>query len=165
MVTKVIGAILDQVKKELGAASAYYDLDMWASYSGYEGFQDFCKNSAPEEMTHARKFLKYVVDYYDTPVVFPGMPGALRTETPTSLSSAVKQVLALELSVTSAIKKLAQLAREEAETETAIWIEKTFLIEQIRSVAQLREFDRLLDLAGDDVAAIMRVDHYIGKNA
>ncbi len=69
MKTEVIQAIEKQANHELYAAQVYLAMALWCDVEHYSGYAEFYHRQSAEEVTHAKKFLQYLVERDVVPAI------------------------------------------------------------------------------------------------
>ena len=126
----MIAPFVEQMKREGEASSVYASLAQWARLNGLPGISEWFAKASVEETEHQKKFMDFVVDYYDKPVPIPGRIEAFLQ--PTSALDAFNAARELEGEVTNFIEELARKA-EQVEDQVARNFLEWFLEEQNKS--------------------------------
>ena len=69
MDTSLIKIIEKQATHEISASMAYLAMSNWCASEDYSGFADFFKKQASEEMEHAEKFQKHLLERGVLPMI------------------------------------------------------------------------------------------------
>ena len=131
---------------------------------GLRGFARWMHRSAKDERQHAQLFFDYLIDRAEVPNLAP-----LETYTPPVVNiknaPAILFTAALqkERQNTQAINYLYNLGDEVKDPQTCIFLHP-LIDEQTESEATLQDITAQLNLAGDDAAAILRLDHRLRKH-
>lgn len=160
MNAKLISLVEEQAAREVRAAQTYLSLSLWAQSAGYANAAKVIKGWGEDELHDRDKWLKYLVKYCGVLPECPACP-AIHLQ-PDSLLSCMKQILQLELDVTTAIKKLSQSAEEAGECEFVEFI-AGFLDDQIESIKRSRYNVQVLVVAAGNPSAVLHVEHRLQK--
>lgn len=133
--TKVIEALNEQINAEQFSALLYLSMSAWFENKGLPGFANWMYVQYQEELTHANKIFKYVVErnskvelkqISQVPVEFD------------SVLQVAEQSLEHEQHVTGMINNLVNIAIDERDHATHSFL-KWFLDEQVEEEASVRE--------------------------
>lgn len=126
------------------------------------GFAKFARDNSAEEQTHADKLRDYIVDRYGFPII-----AALDPVDPpqADMLTAARVLFALALlreqTTTEAIKTIYDLAEDADDPQTCqflLW----FLEEQTKSEREFSELVAKAQLAENNAAAVLMLDHELG---
>lgn len=158
---KLEKALNEQINMEISSAYIYYGMLTALKKTGAPGSIHWMANQAHEEMEHAEEFISFVQDMggevkleaiepvtSDYPTYLSVWEAGLKHEKEVSASILDKLALAIEDKNYVAEDFLRKYAREQAEEE------KNFA-----------DVIALWKMAGDDAAAIFKVDSILGKRA
>ncbi|WP_372934945.1 ferritin [Mariniphaga sediminis] len=132
---KVEKALNEQINAEQYSALLYLSMSAWFESKGLPGFANWMYVQYQEELTHANKIFKYVIDR-DGEVRLKGIE-----QMPTEFDNVVEVVektLKHEQYVTSLIDKLVDIAVEERDRATESFL-KWFVDEQVEEEANVSE--------------------------
>ena len=132
---KVEKALNAQINAEQYSALLYLSMSAWFESKGLPGFANWMYVQYQEELTHANKFFKYVIDRNGE----VGLKGI--EQMPTEFDNVVEVVektLEHEQYVTSLIDKLVDVAVEERDRATESFL-KWFVDEQVEEEANVSE--------------------------
>lgn len=151
---KMTEALCSQINAEMYSAYLYLSMSSYASFSGLKGGANWFAIQAREEMTHAQKLYDYVNSQGERVVLdaIEKPPSEF-----TSLLNAFEETLAHEQKVTSLINALADLAVEQKDHATAIFLQ-WFVTEQIEEEESAKELIDRLKLAGDSGSGLFMID-------
>lgn len=148
-----------QINKEM--FSAYLYLSMAAHFEGKNlgGFASWMEKQAKEEMEHAMKFYHFmnqvgeqvVLDVIEKPESDFGKPVEI-----------FKQVLEHEQYVTSRIHLLFEIAVEEKDYPSQVFLQ-WYINEQVEEEAHATDILEKLKLAGDSGNALLMLDRVLGE--
>ena len=129
--TKMQSALNLQINEELHSAYIYLAMSADADDKGLPGVANWFKQQYHEELAHAMRFFEYVLER-DGEVALSAIAGPeLGDETPLTL---FEKALAHEQHITQCIFKLKDLAREESDHATDVFLE-WFVNEQVEEEA------------------------------
>ena len=139
-------AINEQVKNEMYSANLYLAMAVNFDAMSLSGFADFMYKQAKEEETHAMKFLKYLLDVGETPVI-SAIPE------PTNKFSGgiamIKASLAHEKKVTAMINNLVEIAEKEKDRASFQFLQ-WYVSEQVEEESTFENMLKLCEKAGED---------------
>jgi ferritin len=156
---KVENAINKQINAEIYSAYLYLAMAAYFDGEGLEGFSNWMKIQAQEEMTHAMKFYRWVferggkveLDAIDKP----------NGEYGSSLE-VFEEVLKHEQEVTSLINNLYELAVEEKDYAFQSML-KWFIDEQVEEEGNAQQIIDKVKLAGDKGPGLLMLDQELGS--
>lgn len=153
-------AITGQITVERTNASVYAQLDIVFRKMAWFGMAKFMQKSGHEETEHAEKFIGYLDDRN----VFPDLdeipaPNIVNMTNPMPVFVAA---LELEKSTTQKINELYQLADDENEPATCVFLQ-WFLDEQVKSEKTLLDILNRLEHGPTDAAYLNQIDEELGN--
>ena len=156
---KVLTAINEQINHELFSAYLYLSMSAYFEASSLPGFAKWTRMQAQEETEHALKFFDYIADRggrielqaIDKPQKEWG-----------SALEAFKAVLGHEQKVTSLINKLYATAVAEKDYATEVLLH-WFISEQVEEEKNATAIVDQLQMMEEHKAAIINIDHHVGK--
>lgn len=151
----------EQVNNELHAAYLYLVISEYFESLSLKGFAAWMLHHAEEELSHAMKLYRHLVDRGER-VVFPAIPSIEQTWG--SPLEAMQAAYGHEIKVTKQINALYELAdsvRDLAAKELLLWFAK----EQVEEEDVTRTFVEQLKLIGNMHGALIYLDHKAGKQA
>lgn len=161
----LIGALQEQMNFERYSADVYYALAATLDDINLTGMAAYMYKRAEEERGHARKFTDYLADRFVRPVL-SALPDPNKVQLPDDPMAAgqiaFQAALEHERIVTARIRALYDMGYEENDPETQqfmLW----FLGEQVEEERSLDEILTKFKLAAGDGAAILKIDHKLGK--
>jgi ferritin len=146
----------DQVAYEMYSAYLYYMVAAWSMSKGLAGFSSWFERQGDDEIQHAMKIYKYLVDT-GSDVTLPAIPspgeevGDMET-----MEDATRAVLDHEMSVTKRWQRIGELAKSEpnlATQELAQW----FMTEQVEEEDGAVTLHQKVQLA-DSGAGLLLID-------
>ncbi len=150
----VVAAINKQINNEFAASYAYLAMASYFSSINLDGFADWMKQQANEEIQHGLKLFDYLHDR-DTDV------DLLQIDKPKqkwkSPLDAFEDVYSMEVKQSAAIHKLVELAAKENEYTTRS-ILNWFLEEQIEEESTALKILEKLRLVGKDASGLLFLD-------
>ncbi len=151
-------AFNDQVTMELASSVAYLQMAAHFENENLIGMAAWMRIQADEELVHAHRFIKFVLDR-DNPVVI-GTIEAPRSEY-TTVESVFETSLAQEQKVTASIHEIYRLAVEKSDY-ASFPILQAFIEEQNEEEATVLTILERLRLAGGESSAILLLDNELG---
>lgn len=156
---KMEDALNEQINAELYSSYLYLAMAAWFQEANFVGFAAWMRAQAKEEEAHAMKIYDYILERNGhvslRPVAAPG----------DSFGSPLKIFEAAykhEQSITARIHKLAELAAEEHDRATALFLQ-WFISEQVEEEKNAASILDLLEKVGSSMGALYQVDHNLGK--
>ncbi|MEX1050822.1 MAG: ferritin [Gemmatimonadales bacterium] len=154
-------AINDQMAMEFHAAYLYLARAAWFEAQALPGFASWMRLQNQEEQGHALKLFQYLLDSGGQ-VELQGIPAAPKTfKSPLSV---MKSALAHEQKVTASINKLYELAHKERDYPAQLELQ-WFITEQVEEERTVGDIIQRMELAGDNPAALLMIDHELGSRA
>lgn len=154
----MLQALNVQFGKELSSAYLYAAMSADFSVKGRNGSARWFFLQSKEELDHARKIYEYILERGGRPVYAPmDKP----QESWDSLKSALEASLAHEKFITKSILELVDLAREQKDTPTEIFLQ-WFVSEQLEEEAQVEGILTTIDLVGDNKNGLFMLDRELG---
>jgi len=155
---KMRDALNKQINAELYSAYLYWAMASYSTVLGLKGAAKWFFVQGQEEMTHAARFYFYVNDVNEHAILDAiDKPQA----TFKNLQQMFEATLKHEKVVTSLINNLANLARQEKDHATEVFLQ-WFITEQVEEEANASEILAKLKLAGDNVGAMFMIDAELG---
>ena len=156
---KMQEALNDQINAEIYSAYLYLSMSAAASHAGLPGTANWLNIQTREEMSHAEKFYAYiesvgarvVLDAIERPPTDFGSPEAIYAE-----------VLKHEQKVTALINDLVNLAREEKDHATEIFLQ-WFVTEQVEEEENVSNILAQIKLAGATGGGLFMIDRELGQ--
>ena len=155
----VLDALHDQIRCEFQAAYFYLATSASFDVQSYPGFGSWMRSQAQEEVEHAMRLVRYVVERGGSVVLraieeVSGDLGGPHEVFTTALEH--------ERAVTVRIHALFDLAGKEHDLPTQIMLE-WFINEQVEEEATAEAIVDRLARAGDDPSALLMLDHELGQ--
>jgi len=151
----------DQVSLESNASNSYLAMASWCEVTGYEGAASYFYSQSEEERTHMLKIIHYLNDMGASTVI----PA---TKSPSSsynsLENLIKTALKNEQTVTAAIHKMVEIAQQEKDHSTYVFLE-WFVNEQVQEETKFETLLQKFDLIGRDKIAINEIDKILASQA
>jgi ferritin len=141
---KMEKALNEQINAEIYSSYLYLSMASWTESEGLEGFANWFKIQAQEELTHAMRFYGYVCERGGR--VRMGGIDAPKTEWKSALST-FEDTLEHEQKVTALINKLVTLAREESDYATENMLQ-WFVAEQVEEEDTAEKLRQKVELVG-----------------
>lgn len=155
---KIEKALNEQINAELYSFYIYLAMAAFLENANWNGMATWMQAQAKEEMTHAMKLYGYVNERGGRVV----LTAIARPEGDWSAPlAAFEAALAHERTITARIGALVELARAEKDHGTEAFLQ-WFVTEQVEEEGTLEPIVAKLDLAGDNVAALIGMDRTLG---
>jgi ferritin len=158
---KIEKALNAQLNLELRSAYAYLGMAAHFDHTAFTGFGQWMTLQAREELKHADKFFRYIVDRGGS-VALQALP-APRCEYKSPLE-AFKTSLIQEEEVSASINGIYELAAADKDFPTLSFL-KWFLDEQVEEERNVGDLLAKLELAGDNRSALYQIDQQAGRRA
>jgi ferritin len=151
----------DQISLESNASNSYLAMASWCEVTGYEGAASYFYSQSEEERTHMLKIIHYLNDMGASTLI----PA---TKSPSSsynsLENLIKTALKNEQTVTAAIHKMVEIAQQEKDHSTYVFLE-WFVNEQVQEETKFETLLQKFDLIGRDKIAINEIDKILASQA
>lgn len=159
---KVEQALNEQINEELYSAYAYLAMAAESDRLGLPGFANWFKLQYNEELGHADRFFNYILERDGrVKLTAIGRP-EISDETPLSL---FEKALAHEQHITQLIFRLKDVAREESDHATDVFLE-WFVNEQVEEEASTRAVVDQLKLVDGNPNGLFMIDRELaGRQA
>ena len=158
---KLEKALNDQINLEFVSAFAYLGMAAYFEHTAFTGFGKWMQLQSNEEICHAHRFFKYVVDRGGK-VALEAVPQP--TGNYKSPLEAFQISLGHEQKVSAAICAIYELATAEKDYATLSFL-KWFLDEQVEEEKNVGEILAKLELIGDNRNGLFQMDKQAGKRA
>jgi ferritin len=158
----VQNAINAQIKNELQAHYNYLGMSAHFEKTAYLGFAKWMRTQAGDEYTHAMKLFDYLRERNAT-IELATIDAPQTTYGPAPIE-VFKISLAQEQSVTQQINGIYELALRDKDYATLQFL-TWFLQEQVEEENTVQDIVDRLTLAGDNAAALLRLDSEAQRNA
>jgi ferritin len=161
LTNKLEKALNDQINLEFCSAYAYLGMAAYFDQTAFTGFAKWMQLQSKEEIGHANRFFKYVVER--------GGKVTLKaiTEPKCDYKSALEAFqasLGHEHKVSAAICAIYELATAEKDYATLSFL-KWFLDEQVEEEKTVGEIIAKLELVGDNRNGLFQIDRQAGRRA
>lgn len=152
-------ALNKQINEELFSAYIYLAMSAKSDSMGLSGFANWFKHQYQEELSHADRFFNYILerngevtlDAIDKPTVGDSTPLEL-----------FEKSLSHEQHITSCIFKLKDLAREESDHATDVFLE-WFVNEQVEEEAATSAVIDQLQMVKDNPSGLFMIDRELAS--
>lgn len=158
---KLEKALNRQINNEMSAAYNYLAMTAHFEHLNLGGFANWMRVQRNEELTHAQRLIKYVLDRGGK-VELEAVP-----KPPTdfqSVQEVFSRALEMERENTASIDELYRLADELNDYATLSHLQ-WFLDEQVEEEKSFDEIGGLLELAGDNRSALLLLNEKLGQRA
>ncbi len=154
-------ALNAQINMELRSAYAYLGMAAYFDHTAFTGFGLWMSLQAREELKHADKFFRYLVDR-------GGRVGLQAIAAPKcdykSPLEAFQASLAQEQDVSASINGICEFATADKDFSTLSFL-KWFLDEQVEEEKSVGDVVAKLELVGDNRNGLYQIDKLAGKRA
>lgn len=152
-------ALNGQINKELYSGYLYLAMSAYCSQQGIPGAAHWFMAQVQEESMHGMKMYEYVQQKGGRVILSPidAPPSEFGT-----ISELFEIVLAHEEDVTASVNDLMDIALEEHDHATRIFLE-WFVSEQVEEEANVRDIIDQLKMAGDHNASLMMIDRELAQ--
>lgn len=162
MISKKMETALNaQVNAELYSSYLYLSMESYLKDTGLDGFANWMRIQAQEEMAHAMKIYDYIASC-------GGRADLLAIDAPPkewdSILAVFEESLKHEQYVTSRINDLMDLAVEEKDHATQIFLQ-WFVTEQVEEEESVGGLVNKLRFAGDKSPALLAIDRELAQRA
>lgn len=156
---KVLAALNKQINAEIYSSYLYLSMAAYTKSLGLDGFENWFKVQAQEELVHAMKFFDYVNERGGrvTLAAIDGPPVSWK-----SPLGVLEATLKHEQHVTALISALVDLALSESDHATSNTLQ-WFVAEQVEEEAAAQEIVDKLKMVGDRSSAALYLDKEYGK--
>jgi len=152
--TKMQAALNKQINEEMHSAYIYLAMSADADSKGLPGVANWFKLQYHEELAHAMRFFNYMLER-DGDIQLAAIPGPeLGDETPLTL---FEKALAHEQHITKCIFNLKDLAKEESDHATDVFLE-WFVNEQVEEEAAAKTVIDQLRLVDGNPSGLFMID-------
>jgi ferritin len=158
---KLEKALNDQINLELGSAYAYLGMAAYFDATPFTGFGRWMHLQSTEEVGHANRFFKYVVERGGKVTLRAIAAPKCDYKSPLE---AFKASLGHEQKVSAAICSIYELAHAEKDYPTLSFL-KWFLDEQVEEEKTVSEMVAKLELIGDNRNGLFQIDKLAAKRA
>jgi len=152
-------ALNRQINREIYSAYLYLSMSAFFETKNLKGFANWMKVQGEEEMTHAMKFYRYLLDRGERVQLLDIEAPPFEWASPLAV---FEQALAHEKEVTAMINRLAGLSMEHKDYATQTMLQ-WFVTEQIEEEANASEIVEKLKLAGETPAGLLFLDAELAK--
>jgi len=155
---KIIDALNGQIKEELFSSYLYLSMAAYLENLGLKGFAHWMEMQAKEELGHAMKFYKFVIERGGRVRLFDIPQPRVDWESPLDV---FEEALKHEQYITSKINALMTLAKEAGDYATEIFLQ-WFVTEQIEEESSVGEVVEKLKLVKDSPNGLFMIDRELG---
>jgi len=159
--SKLEKALNDQINLELSSAYAYYGMAAYFEHTAFTGFGKWMEVQSREELGHANRFFKYIVERGGRVTLQPIPEPKCDFKSPLDT---FKTSLGHEQKVSAAICAIYELATAEKDFATLSFL-KWFLDEQVEEERNVGDVLAKLELVGDNRSALYQIDQQAGRRA
>ena len=156
---KVEKALNDQLNAELYSSYLYLSMSAYFSSINLNGFANWMRIQAQEELTHSIKFYDFINERDGKVTLVSIAAPKIKWNSPLD---AFKNVLSHEIKVTGLINELASLSIKEKDHATNIFLQ-WFVTEQVEEESSAQEVIDNLKLIGDKGEALFLIDKELAQ--
>jgi ferritin len=150
-----------QINREFFSAYFYLSMSSYSDFLGLKGFAAWFLMKHQEEMQHAMKVYKYVLDQGAQVSLLPIQQPQSTFDSPLAM---FEETLKHEQGVTQRFNELVDIAIAEKEHATHIFLQ-WFITEQIEEEATVAEIINKIRLVGGKGDGLFMIDNQLGKMA
>lgn len=154
-------AFSKQITLEFESAMLYRQLAIEFELMDLPGFATWMKTQAAEELAHADRLIKHLVDRDNHPVIGDITLPSIKIDT---IGDAFAIALEAEEAVSESIRGLYRLGQETGDIDSRPVID-WFIAEQVEEEATVREIIGRIKLIDGDGSGILRLDSELGSAA
>jgi ferritin len=158
---KIEKALIDQLNLELRSAYAYLGMAAYFDHTAFTGFGLWMSLQSREELKHADKFFRYIVDRGGR-VALQALP-APRCDYK-SVLEVFQTSLIQEEEVSASISGIYELAAADKDFPTLSFL-KWFLDEQVEEEKSVGDMVAKLKLVGDNHNGLYQIDKFAARRA
>ncbi len=159
MPPKIQDAFNEQIKHELESAYLYLAMAAYFDGAGFPGMGRWMRAQTQEEVTHAMRFYKHIIERGGQVVLHPLQPLAQSWESPLKAFEAAYEHERFITGRIHALVKLAQTEGDYASNSILQW----FVDEQIEEEESTLQIAQNLQLIGNDGRGILMLDRELGQ--
>jgi ferritin len=156
---ELVQLLNDQMNLELASAYLYVDMGIAMKFINADGYAHWFEQQVHEEVEHAEKIAAFLLELDHEPEL-----KNLEIERPTDRTplAIAKAALEHEKFVTKSIWDLRKAALDAGDQAVEIFLQ-WFITEQVEEEDQAKKVVDLIEMAGDDFAAKLKVDAILGS--
>ncbi len=155
---KMAKALNEQINAELFSSYLYLSMSSYAAHIGLPGIANWFYIQAQEELTHVQRFYAYINSQGQRVIL--GAIEKPKSDFDSALSM-FEETLQHEQLVTGLVNNLVNLAREERDYATEIFLQ-WFVSEQVEEEENGSDIIAKLKLAGDQGGGLFMIDKELG---
>jgi len=157
--SEIEGALNQQVNNEMSAAHEYLAMTAYCERINLRGFAHWMRVQHQEELSHGERLVQYISDR-------GGRVELEAIKKPRgdfeSIQELFNHALEMEKQNTQSIHQLFELATQLSDYATQSQL-KWFIDEQVEEESSFNEIRSLLEIAGDDKAALLILNKNLGE--
>jgi ferritin len=162
MISKQMAKIInEQINKEIFSSYLYQAMSAYCAFKGFTGTANWFQVQAKEELGHAGKFYKYLLEQNEQVILD-------KIDKPETNFNGIKDMfekaLAHEKFVTGSINNIVALAIKENDYASNIFLQ-WFVSEQVEEEASAVEILTKIEIIGESGPAIYMLDKELGSRA
>ncbi len=160
MISKKMAKELDKrINEEIYSSYLYLSMSAYSGSQGLKGFSNWFNVQVQEELFHAQKIYKYVLDQGEKVILDTIAKPPSDFKSPLDL---FEKTLEHERYVTSSVNRVLDLAKKENDNATSIMFQ-WFVTEQIEEEANANEIIQQLKLIGDNGSGLFMIDNQLSS--
>lgn len=156
---KIEKALTSQINAEMYSSYLYLSMSSYFSSINLNGFANWMRVQAQEELTHAMKFYDYVIERGGRVTVAAIEAPPAKWDSPLQV---FEHVYTHEQKVTGLINDLVNLAIAEKDHATTAFLQ-WFVTEQVEEESSADEIVQKVKLVGDQGAGLLMLDQELGQ--
>lgn len=156
---KMWKALNEQVKWEFESSYLYLGMAAWLNDQALPGFAHWMREQAKEEVEHAMKIYSYIEDRGNRVELLPIAPPP---KTWASAQEVIEESLKHEQTITGLINKLVDVAAEEKDHATSVFLH-WFVSEQVEEEDAFRTLLDKIKLVKPTCSAMLFLDKHLAK--
>lgn len=156
---KIERAFNEQIKHELESAYLYLAMAAYFDNAGFEGMGRWMRAQVQEEVTHAMRFYKHIIERGGTVRLLPLSVLETKWESPFQAFQAAYEH---ERFITGKINELVKLAQEESDYASNSLLQ-WFVDEQVEEEDSTAKIAQQLRLIGNDGRGILMLERELGS--
>ncbi|RMF92158.1 MAG: ferritin [Candidatus Schekmanbacteria bacterium] len=156
---KMAKALNDHLNKEIYSAYLYLSMQAYSENAGLKGFANWFNVQVQEELFHAQKVYKYILDQGERVILEEIEKPESNFKSPADLFN---KTLEHEKAVTARINKLVDLAKKENDHATEGMLQ-WFVSEQVEEETSVNDIIQQLKLIGKDGSGLFMLDRELGQ--
>lgn len=159
--TTMLDKLNQQLNGEVYSAYLYQSIAAYFESLSLKGFANWMEIQAQEELTHAHRIYKYIVDKGSRPLMAAVDAPPQDWDSPLA---AIEKVYTHECHISQQINECVSLALKESDHSTNTMLQ-WFVSEQVEEEANADDLVQKLKLIGDNSSGLFLLDSDLGKRS